>query len=67
MNTAKLIIRILFSPFLFLSMVLLDITISAYRTFLFVKNGGEVIAYKSAEKETIHDIYLKLKEWKEST
>lgn len=61
MKTVKLIARIISAPIILVSMFLIDISISLIRIWLFVKNGGELIAYRKDEHKSINDIYNLLK------
>jgi hypothetical protein len=61
MNKKYLLLRLISSPFSFAMFMIASIYIGLYRFILFMRYGGEIIAYKKEDKPIIHDIYLELK------
>lgn len=61
MNKNLFIMRLILSPFLLVMSLVPFIWKAFYLTYSFVRYGGEFIAYRKDDKETIFNIYQHLK------
>ena len=61
MNKNLFVMRLILSPFLLVVSLVPFIWKSFYLTYLFVRHGGEFIAYRKDDKQMIWSIYEHLK------
>lgn len=56
------LVRLFLSPLIFVFFLFIFIYLSFKGTYLFVKNGGELLVYEKDDLKTIQGIYNSLKE-----